>query len=122
MKDPANTILEVSMGYVVSRCLHAITELSVADALDDTAQTAEQLATRTGTNADALNRALRVLSSYGIFEACEDGYVHTPASRLVRADNPQSMRSFVRWVGSGLDWQTVERLDIRFGRASLPPT
>ena len=110
MQNPVITIFEVSMGYAVSRCMHVIAELGVADALGDEVQTAAQLARITGTNAGALDRALRVLSSYGVFEARNDGYAHNAASRLLRSKDPQSMRAYVRWIGSEVDWKSMEEL------------
>jgi hypothetical protein len=73
MLNPPNTILEVSMMYAVSRCLHVIAEMGVADALGDDPRTAADLAETTGANSDALARALRVVSAYGIFERRNDG-------------------------------------------------
>jgi len=110
MGNPANTILEVSLSYTVPRCLHVIAEIGIADALGDNPLTAADLAASTGADAGALARALRLVSAYGIFEARSDGYVHTAASRLLRTDHPQSMRSFVRWVGAPINWKGFELL------------
>jgi len=76
MENPTNTILEVSMTYVVPRCLHVIAETGIADALGDDARTAEDLAASTSTNADALARSLQLLSAYGIFKPVQDGGAH----------------------------------------------
>ena len=51
MKDPAATILDVSMSYAVSRFLHVLAEIGVADALGDSPRTATDLAASTGPNA-----------------------------------------------------------------------
>ena len=120
MQNPIDTILEVSMSYAVPRCLHVLAEAGVADALGDHPRTAAELAASTGTDAGALDRALRLISAYGIFEPRNDGYAHTPASRLLRTDHPQSMRSFVRWIGSEIDWKSFELLDhsVRTGKPS----
>src|SRR6266849_8209489 len=85
----AHTILEVSMSYAVPRCLHVIAEIGFADA-------------------GAVARALRLLSAHGIVEPCNDGYVHTPGSLLLRTDHPQSMRSLVRMVGGPIFWKGFE--------------
>lgn len=111
MPDPQTTLLEVSMGYAVSRCLHVMADLGVADALGDAPQTASELAAKTGTNADALKRALRLISSYGIFEAKGDKFVHTPASLLLRSDHPQSMKAYVSFMGYEIDWQSFGLLE-----------
>jgi hypothetical protein len=121
MENPANTILEVSMSYAVPRCLHVITELGIADALDDRARTAQELAVSTGADPGALGRALRLLSAYGIFAVNGDGYVHTPASRLLRNDHPQSMRSYVRLLGLSMYWKGFELLSdsIKTGKSTM---
>jgi hypothetical protein len=120
MENPANTLLELSMVYAVPRCLYAIADIGVADALDDTPRTAAELAASTGSDANALGRALRLVSAYGVFESKEGRYIHTPASRLLRSDHPQSMRSFVRMIGLPIYWKSFEILDysIRTGKST----
>ena len=69
---------------------------------------------------EALNRALRLLSAYGVFEYRNGRVAHSPASRLLRADHPRSMRSLARMFGlSGL-WEAVGELEysIRTGKPS----
>ena len=110
MEDPINAILEISSSYAVPRCLHVIAEIGVADALGHDPRTAAELAGDIGVDAGALARALRLVSAYGIFESCNDGWSHTPASRLLRTDHPQSMRSYVRWIGDPICWKSFELL------------
>jgi hypothetical protein len=121
MENPANTILELCMSYAVPRCLHVIADLGVADALDDSPRSAAELAASTGADAGALARALRLVSAYGIFEERGEGYVHTPTSRLLRNDHPQSMRSFVRMLGFPMYWKSFELLShsITTGKSAL---
>ena len=121
MQHPANTLLELSMFYAVPRCLTVIADLGVADKLDDNPRTAAELAASVGADANALARALRLVASYGVFEARKDGYVHTPASRLLRSDHPQSMRAYVRMIGFPIYWKGFEILDhtIRTGKSTM---
>jgi hypothetical protein len=120
MENPANTLLELSMSYAVPRCLHVIADIGVADALGDSPRTAAELAASTGVDANALSRALRLVASYGVFESRKDGWVHTPASRLLRSDHPQSMRAFVSMIGFPIYWKSFELLDksIRTGKST----
>ena len=120
MENPANTLLELSMSYAVPRCLHVIADLGVADALGDGPRTAAELAASTGADANALSRALRLVAAYGVFESRKDGWVHTPASRLLRSDHPQSMRAFVSMIGFPIYWKSFEILDksIRTGKST----
>jgi hypothetical protein len=119
-KSPADTLMEISMGFSLPRTLHVVAELGVADALRETPLSADALAAATGTNAEALNRALRVLSAYGIFERQGGVYAHTATSRLLRSDHPQSMRSFVRMQGIPALWHIWEHFDhsLRTGRSA----
>ena len=98
LKTPFDLINEATAGTMLANCLTAVTEAKIADALGDAPQTAEQLAKATGTHAGALNRILRYLSSCEIFESRDGGYAHTPASSLLRADHPQSMRGYVSLI------------------------
>ena len=108
MTNPVDDLLRISMSHGLPRCLHAVAELGIADALGESPRSAEELATDTRTHAGALSRTLRVLSAEGIFEARDDAWGHTPASRLLRSDHPQSMRSFVRMIGLSVYWRGFE--------------
>ena len=123
-ESPFDTLMQVSMGFTLPRTLHVIAELGIADALDKTPRSAEALAAATGTDAEALNRALRLLAAHGIFERQGGAYAHTPTSRLLRSDHPQSMRSFVRMQGIPALWHIWEHLDhsLRTGRSAAEKT
>jgi len=108
MNNPAEDLLRISMSHGLPRCLHAVAELGIADALGESPRTAEELSRDTGANADALARTLRVLSAEGIFEARDGAWGHSPISRLLRSDHPQSMRSFVRMIGLPVYWRGFE--------------
>ena|ERR1700687_4002707 len=81
------TLMQIAGGYSVSRCLHAVADLGVADALDETHRTSAELAMAIGAHASALDRVLRLLSSFGIFEGRGGRFGHTPASRMLRTDH-----------------------------------
>ena len=119
-KSAVDTLMEISMGFTLCRCLHVIAELGIADALGDTPVDVTALAADTGTHPDALNRALRVLAAHGIFTTEGGVYAHSPASRLLRSDHPQSVRSFVRMQGIRALWHVWEDFDhsIRTGRSA----
>lgn len=118
--NPVESLLQLSAGYYVSRALHAVAEAGVADALLETPQPTASLANTTATDAGALDRVLRLLALYGIFEY-DDGVVrHTALSLMLRQDHPQSMRSLVRMFGLPGFWTTVGELNstIRTGEPS----
>jgi len=107
---PAQTLWGIVNAHTLARCLHVVADFGVADALGDRPAPAAELAASTGMNADALGRMLRLLVAHGVF-ACEpQGYVHTPTSRLLRSDHPQSLRSFARMIGMPVIWRGFTEL------------
>jgi len=118
--NPVESLLQLSAGYYVSRALHAVADLGVADALGETPQPAAALATTTAAEAGALDRVLRLLALYGVFEYANGVVAHTQASRMLRQDHPQSMRPLVRMFGLPGFWAAVGELAsaIRTGEPS----
>jgi hypothetical protein len=110
--NPVDTLMRLSGAQCVSRALHVVAELGIADALGDTPQPAATLAASTRTHTDALERVLRLLSGYGIFAARDGMFAHTPASQLLRSDHPHSLRSFVRMMGFPIYWRIWEYFDV----------
>jgi hypothetical protein len=102
--NPFDTLQQVAGGYCVSRCLHVVADLGVADFLDAAPRTAQELAKDLGADPDALRRILRLLAAHGIFDAQGDTFQHSAASRLLRSDHPQSMRAFARMIGLPINW------------------
>jgi hypothetical protein len=105
-------------GYCLPRCLHVIADLGVADALGETPRPAAELAASVGAHSEALGRVLRLLAAHGVFEMQGETFRHSPASRLLRTDHPQSMRAFARMFGLPINWATFEALEhsVRTGR------
>jgi hypothetical protein len=117
--NPFETLRQMAAGYCLSRGLHVVANLAVADQLDETPRTAAELALSVGAHPAALHRVLRLLSAHGVFESCDDKYRHSPASRMLRADHPQSMRDFVRMFGLPPLWATFEEME-QSVRTGLP--
>ncbi|GAA1954193.1 methyltransferase [Amycolatopsis minnesotensis] len=79
--------------YIVPFAIRTACSLGVADAFDDGPAPVETLAERTGTQAPALLRLLRVLASRGIVAEPEPGeFTLTGLGRPLRADHPLSLR------------------------------
>ncbi|MDQ3548089.1 MAG: hypothetical protein M3439_04640 [Chloroflexota bacterium] len=108
--NPFETVLQIAGGYCLPRCLHVVADLGVADRLDETPRTAAALAADTGANPDALSRVLRLLAAHDVFELDADTFRHSPASRLLRTDHPQSMRAFARMFGLPINWAILGEL------------
>jgi hypothetical protein len=66
-----------------------------------------------------LRRLLRALSCYGVFTERPDGtFAHTDMSRLLREDDPHSLRNISLWCTEPWTWDAWPRLDeaVRTGR------
>jgi hypothetical protein len=109
-EHPAQTILLLATAYWVSRCLHLVADLGIADALGEEAQPASALAASTGTHAGSLHRVLRALANHGVFTLKDGLFSHNAASRLLRSDDPASMRSLARMMGLDFHWDAFREL------------
>lgn len=118
---PLGTLQQMAGGYCVSRCLHAVVELGVADAIGEQPVDTGTLAEAVGANRDALGRILRLLAAHGVFALDHGRFSHTPASRQLREDHPQSMRALVRMFGLPLFWDAygVFGHSVRTGQPSI---
>lgn len=106
------TLMQMSTGYWLSRSLHVLAALGVADALGDATESPAALARTVGADAGALARMLRLVASHGVFELREDGAVaHNDASRMLRSDHPRSLRAFVQMIGSSICWSAFGALE-----------
>jgi hypothetical protein len=118
--EPAELVADLAKAHIAARCLHVITECGAADAVGPNGATPAEIATHTGLNADALERMLRLLAAHDIFARSADGkYTHTPASLLLRSDDPHSLRSYVRMTGMPAFWDRWTELG-RTARAARP--
>jgi hypothetical protein len=104
-------LMQFTNAFLTSRCLYVVAELGVADHISDAPQSTEALAKSTGSSAGALHRVLRELASHGIFEAKEGSWAHTDMSRLLRSDNPASMRDYIRMIGMPVFWRAWEHIE-----------
>lgn len=96
---PHEVLWALSTGVVPARTLQVIAELGVADHVGDRPVAVAELALACQAHPDGLERALRLLCAYGVFEFQEEGVAHTDASRLLRSNHPMSMRGFPRMMG-----------------------
>jgi hypothetical protein len=104
MPEPVAAVIGTATAYWLSRNLHVIATLGVADRLNGPARSLAAVAGECDADAAALGRVLRLLAAHGIFTFDGQTVGHTAASLLLRSDHPQTLRSFVRFVGSPLCW------------------
>lgn len=117
--SPFDTLWHMATGYCLSRCLHVVADLGVADALDEAPKTSAELAESVGADPDALSRMLRLLASHGVFEVHDDMFGHSPASRMLRMDHPRSMRDHARMWGLSVFWESFGAME-HSARTGLP--
>lgn len=110
-RQPHEIIWTLTNQVVVSRCVHVVAELGVADHIADEVVSVKHLASACGVDADALDRVLHLLSTYGIFDRRGEGYAHTDASRLLQAAHPMSMRAFARMMGMPVFRASIDQLE-----------
>lgn len=118
---PHGLLWNLATGAVLSRCLHAVVALGVADALDPGGGDIRTLAHEVGVDPDALGRVLRALASQGVFGVALPDVRHTEASLLLRSDHPMSMGAFAHMMGLPMCWDALTLLPetLRSGHAGI---
>ncbi|MGW0968125.1 methyltransferase [Streptomyces sp. NPDC002516] len=116
---PSMQLRELVFGAARAAAVRAAARLGVADALDDVPMSADELAAAVKTQPATLRRLLRALSCQGVFTERPDGtFAHTDMSRLLREDDPNSLRYIALWCTEPWTWNVWPKLDeaVRSGR------
>jgi C-methyltransferase len=116
---PSMRLRELVFGAACAAAVRAAARLGVADALRDAPMAVEDLAAAVKTEPKPLRRLLRALSCYGVFAEHPDGtFSHTEMSRLLREDDPNSLRDISLWCTEPWTWDAWPKLDeaVRTGR------
>ncbi|WP_406151388.1 methyltransferase [Streptomyces sp. NBC_01012] len=122
---PSMRLRELAFGAACAAAVRAAARLRVPDALGETPASAAELARVVDAEEVPLRRLLRALCCYGIFEETADGeFVHTEMSRLLREDDPNSLRYISLWCTEPWTWDVWPRLDdaVRSGASVFPET
>ena len=120
-QSAARLIDEMSRLYYLSRAIHVAAEVGIAHQLGDEPVAIDELAGRTGTNAAALQRLLRFLSAYGVFEErAPERFGNSALSLVLRDDHPNSVRANLRRIGA-FWWSAVGALEhsVRTGKPAF---
>ncbi|MFJ9737693.1 methyltransferase [Streptomyces sp. NPDC101166] len=116
---PSMRLRELVFGAACAAALRTAARLGVADAVGDSPVSVEDLATAVKTEPQPLRRLLRALSCYGVFAEQPDGaFAHTDMSRLLREDDPHSLKYITLWCTEPWTWDAWPLLDeaVRTGR------
>jgi SAM-dependent methyltransferase len=93
-------------GYRTTQAIYVSAKLGIAELLDQTPQSADELALATKTHAPSLRRLLLMLASVGIFAEDPAGkFRHTSLSEILRRKDPLSIRDFAIMSGSEFFWR-----------------
>lgn len=109
---PPMRLRELVFGAACAAALRAAARLGVADALGDSPMAVADLAAAVKTEPRPLRRLLRALCCYGVFAEQPDGtFAHTDMSRLLREDDPNSLRFISLWCTEPWTWDAWPKLD-----------
>jgi hypothetical protein len=105
MLPPQGIAAERTFLLAEIKLLGVVCELGVPEAIDGGATSPGRIAGAVGAQADAVDRVLRFLASRGWFVRKRDGTYHLNArSRALRADDPQSLRDWARFMAADWHW------------------
>jgi hypothetical protein len=94
--SPAEVIRQMIQGLWISRILYIAAELGLADLLKDGPKGSQELALSTGTDASALYRVMRALTSVGIFtEDDQQRFALNPLGATLQSDALGALRASV---------------------------
>jgi len=111
-QEPSHVQLAImSRWYVVSRAIHTVAKLGLANHMSFNPMKVKDLAEASDTNPELLGRLLRFLSAYNIFKHEDDSYSLTELSLPLRDDAPNSIRDVLCMVDDCW-WQAFSCLDL----------
>jgi C-methyltransferase len=111
MEQPHVQLATMSRWYVVSRGIHTLAKLGIANYMSSLPVEVDKLAKATGTKPELLNRLLKFLSAYDIVTYDNGGYALTELSKPLRDDDPHSIRAVLCMVDDSW-WQAFSQMDI----------
>jgi len=115
-------MLQLLNGAHVSGAVSCLAQLGIPDLVEAGPKSAEDLATQTGTNPQALYRLMRATASVGVLaEGPEKTFSETPMSAVLRSNGNPSLRALAimggrEWHGRG--WAHLEYC-VRTGKQAL---
>lgn len=120
LDKPYIQLAAMSRWYVVSRAIHTIAQLGVANYMSNDFINVEELAKVTGTKPQLLDRLLKFLSAYNLFNCQANSYALTELSKPLRDDDPHSIRDVLCMVDDTW-WQAFSSLDtsLKTGNAAF---
>ena len=114
--------LERLYGILDNKTLYCAVDLGIPDILAEGSQAANEIATLTNSDPDAVDRLLSYLVSRGIFCKTREGrYANNRVSRVLQKSVAQSWRDWVLFLGSDWNWDIFNHMPQRV-REQCSPT
>lgn len=108
---PHMKLAQMSRWYIVSRAIHVVAKLNVADQLSNTPTPINIIAEKTKSHPESLFRIMRFLSAYDVFKYEHDGFALTPLSASMQTSAENSIRDVLLMVDDTW-WSAFAKLDI----------
>lgn len=109
-RQPHMQLATMSRWYVVSRGIHTVAKLGLANFMSSTPKSIDELAKATGTKPEYLDRLLNFLTAYQLFHKENKSYALTDLSKPLRDDDPYSIRDVLCMVDDSW-WQAFSQMD-----------
>jgi hypothetical protein len=111
MAPPFAVVVERTNAMIEAKALAVAVELRVPDRLHAGPRHATELAREVDADADALDRLLGFLVACGLLGRARDGrYENNAVSDVLRADHPDSVREWPRFMGAKWQWEIWNEL------------
>ena len=109
--SPHSTMLNLIIGYWISRLIQVAATLNIADLLKSGPRTAQELAKAAHVRAPQLYRLLRALASAGVFAETKSGrFKLTPLAATLQTGVPGSMRTTALMLNADWQWDAWQKL------------
>ncbi len=96
LSPPPFRLLQIGSAFWQSRVLYVAASLNIASVLGDGQLTADAIAARVSTQADALYRLLRMLAAMGVFEEVSPRiFKNNALSAYLRDNHPNTVRAMI---------------------------
>ncbi|MFI0372124.1 methyltransferase [Actinomadura sp. 1N219] len=109
--DAVIGVRELALSAAGASALRAAVRLGIAEEIGDRPVPTEELARALKVDAEVLGRLMRALAQHGVFTPAPEGHAHTSTSRLLREDDPNSLKHYVLWVTEPWTWELWPNLD-----------
>ena len=106
----ARFLIDLANGCWVSRCLHTVVEMRLADSIGDDSPTFEELSRQSGADPYFLAAIIYVLSRKGVFCVEGDRVSQTPASQFLRLKHTDGVTPIIDWMGSEEVWNSLGQM------------